>query len=100
MGIIQSLKKLNKTGYKKKFFYNFYRETQNLPLKFQKTNFKKHKTFLPPFLYCTDKFKTKKKRDELVMYLKKNKIGCGINYRSVTDMSVFRKNLVGNYKNL
>ena len=32
------------------------------------------------------------------MYLKKNKIGCGINYRSVTDMSVFRKKFGWNDK--
>ena len=38
-----------------------------------------------------DKNKTKKNRDDFILFLKKNNIGCGINYRSVTDMSVYKK---------
>ena len=45
-----------------------------------------------------DKSKTKKTRDELINYLKKNNIGTGVNYRTVTDMSVYRKNLGWNNK--
>tara|TARA_Y100000768_G_C23987093_1_gene689579 strand:+ start:1153 stop:2319 length:1167 start_codon:yes stop_codon:yes gene_type:complete len=98
MGIIQ-LKKLNKNWLIRKNFYNFYkRKLKNLPLKFQKTNFKNIKHSYHLFYIVIDKLKTKKKRDELVMYLKKNKIGCGINYRSVTDMSVFRKKFGWNDK--
>ena len=40
-----------------------------------------------------NKKKTNKKRDELIRYLKKYKIAAGINYRCVTDMSYYRKNL-------
>ena len=42
-------------------------------------------------LIVINKKKTKKKRDNLVNYLKRNKIGCGINYRCVTNMSIYRK---------
>ena len=98
MGIIQ-LKKLNKNWLIRKYFYNFYKKKlKNLPIKFQKINFKNIKHSYHLFYVVIDKLKTKRKRDELVMYLRKNKIGCGINYRSVTDMSVFRKKFGWNDK--
>ena len=37
--------------------------------------------------------RTKKRRDDLIKFLKKNNIGTGVNYRSVTDMSYYKKNL-------
>ena len=40
-----------------------------------------------------DKKKTKKNRDDLISFLRKNNIGCGVNYRTVTDMSIFKKKL-------
>ena len=98
MGIIQ-LKKINKNWLIRKNFYNFYKKKlKNLPIKFQKINFKNIKHSYHLFYVVIDKLKTKRKRDELVMYLRKNKIGCGINYRSVTDMSVFRKKFGWNDK--
>ena len=45
-------------------------------------------------LLVIDKKKTKKK-NELIRYLNSYGIGIGINYRTVTDMSIFKKNLVG-----
>ena len=40
--------------------------------------------------------RTNKKRDQLVNYLKKNKVIVGINYRCVTDMSYYRRTLKWN----
>lgn len=98
MGIIQ-LKKINKNLLIRKKFHNFYRnQLKDLPVKFQKISFKDMKHSYHLFLMVIDNKKTKKKRDELVMYLRKNKIGCGINYRSVTDMSVFKKKFGWNEK--
>jgi len=45
-----------------------------------------------------DKKKTKKKRDALMYFLHKNNIGTGINYRTVTDMTIFRKKYGWNNK--
>ena len=42
-------------------------------------------------LLVIDKKKTKKKRDKLVRHLNSYGIGIGINYRTVTDMSIFKK---------
>ena len=37
-------------------------------------------------------------RDKLVVYLRKKKIGIGITYRSVTDMTIFKKKFGWNDK--
>ena len=50
------------------------------------------------FVIILDKSKTKKKRDDLVIFLKKNNIGTGINYRAVTDMTIYKKKLGWNDK--
>ena len=63
----------------------------NLPIKTQEFENKNIKHAYHLFLIVIDKNKTKKNRDDLILFLKKNYIGCGINYRSVTDMSIYKK---------
>ena len=46
-----------------------------------------------------DKLKTKKTREELVNHLKKNKIGFGIHYRAINEMSYYKKKFKLNEKN-
>ena len=70
----------------------------NLPIKTQIFTNKNIKHAYHLFLMAIDKRKTKKNRDDLILFLKKHKIGCGVNYRSVTDMSVFRKRFGWNNK--
>ena len=69
------------------------KKLKNLPLLFQNERpyLVKHGYHL--FVIIVDKNKTNKKRDQLVKYLKKYKVAAGINYRCVTDMSFYRKNL-------
>ena len=43
------------------------------------------------FIVALDNNKTKRNRDSLFSYLSLRKIGCGINYKSVTDMTIFKK---------
>ena len=69
------------------------KELKNLLLKFQNINPYPNKFAHHLFVIILDKSKTNKKRDDLVLFLKKNKIGTGINYRTVTDMTVYKKNL-------
>ena len=66
---------------------------QGLPIYFQNINPYPNKFDYHLFLIVIDKRKTNKRRDDLITYLNKNKIGTGVNYRSVTDMSLYRKNL-------
>ena len=91
---IEQLKKIDKNWKIRKNLFAFYKKKlENLPLLFQneKPYFVKHGYHL--FVIIIDKNKTVKKRDQLVKYLKKYKIAAGINYRCVTDMSYYRKNL-------
>lgn len=98
IGIVQ-LKKIEKNWLIRKKLYNQYvNELKNLPILIQ--NIKpypvKHAHHL--FTIRLDKTKTNKKRDALIKYLTKRKIGTGVNYRCVTDMSIYRKNLGWNDK--
>ena len=91
MGIVQ-LNKIQRHWKIRQSLYNLYKKKLvGLPLKFQKINFKNVKHAYHLFLLVIDKKKTKKKRDNLISFLSKNKIGAGINYRTVTDMTVYRK---------
>ncbi len=91
MGIVQ-LNKLEKNWKIRKKLFNIYRKKLvELPIKFQKIDFKNIKHAYHLFLLVIDKDKTEKKRDDLIKFLNKNKIGIGVNYRTVTDMTVFRK---------
>ena len=90
MGIIQ-LKKIERNWLKRKKIFNLYRvELKNLPIYFQKCNLKNIRAY-HLLLIVIDKKRTNKKRDDLISFLRKNKIGVGVNYRTVTDMSVYRK---------
>ena len=93
IGIAQ-LKKINKHWRDRKKLFEIYKnELKNLPIKFQKYEKKnksiKHAYHL--FLIVIDRKKTGKKRDQLLNYLQKNGIGCGIHYRCVTDFKIFKK---------
>jgi len=94
IGIVQ-LKKIERNWkIRRKIFLNYNQLLKGLPIKFQKletdTNNFKH-----AFHLCIIKLENKKNirnlRDQLAIYLKKEKIGVGITYRSVTDMTIFRK---------
>ena len=91
IGIIQ-LKKIEKNWKKrKKIFFNYYKNLKDLPVTFQKLE-TDIKNFKHAFHLCIIKLESKNKlRDQLAIYLKKNKIGVGITYRSVTDMTIFKK---------
>ena len=91
MGLVQ-LGKLEKNLKKRKILFNLYcKQLKNLPLKGQNFDTKKNRHGYHLFITTLDKSKTNKSRDDLFKYLTLNKIGCGINYRSVTDMTAFRK---------
>ncbi len=91
MGIIQ-LKKLEKNWMiRKKLFYLYKKKLENLPIKFQKIEFKNIKHAYHLFLIVVDKNKTNKNRNDLIKFLNLKGVGIGINYRTVTDMSIFRK---------
>ncbi len=91
---IPQLENIEKNLLKRKKLHKLYlRELKNLPLKFQNISPYPNKFAHHLFVIILDKSKTNKKRDDLVLFLKKNKIGTGINYRTVTDMTVYKKNL-------
>ena len=91
MGIAQ-LNKIQKHWKIRQSLFSLYKKKLvGLPLIFQKIDFKNVKHAYHLFLMVIDKKKTEKKRDDLISFLFKNKIGVGINYRTVTDMTVYRK---------
>jgi dTDP-4-amino-4,6-dideoxygalactose transaminase len=91
MGIVQ-LKKLESSWNKRKKIFNLYlKKLSHLPIKTQSFVNKNIKHAYHLFLIVIDKNKTKKNRDDLILFLQKNNIGSGVNYRSVTDMSIYKK---------
>jgi dTDP-4-amino-4,6-dideoxygalactose transaminase len=93
MGIVQ-LKKIEK-GWKlrKRNYRHYIKELKKLPLLFQTINPYPVKHAHHLFTVRINKKETNKKRDDLILFLKKNNIGTGVNYRCVTDMYYYRKNL-------
>ncbi len=88
---IEQLKKINNFWFKrKKIFLKYKRNLINLPIKFQEynENIVKHSFHL--FVFHIDKNKTKKTREELIRHLIKNKIGFGIHYTSMTEMTFYK----------
>tara|TARA_B100000674_G_C37922054_1_gene953750 strand:- start:242 stop:1411 length:1170 start_codon:yes stop_codon:yes gene_type:complete len=91
MGVVQ-LRKIEKSWKKRKKIFEIYKKKLfKLPIKTQVFTSKNIKHAYHLFLLVIDKNKTKKNRDDLILFLKKCNIGCGVNYRSVTDMSIFKK---------
>ena len=91
MGVVQ-LGKIEKSWKKRKKIFEIYKKKLlKLPIKTQVFTNKNIRHAYHLFLLVIDKNKTKKNRDDLILFLKKCKIGCGVNYRSVTDMSIFKK---------
>ena len=96
---IPQLEHIEKNLLKRKNLHNLYKKKlKGLPIKFQKINPYPNKFAHHLFVIILDKSKTNKKRDDLVLFLKKNKVGTGINYRAVTDMTIYKKNLGWNNK--
>ena len=93
IGIVQ-LNKIEKGWIQRKKNYKFYTKRLNhLPILFQNTNPYPVKHAHHLFTIRLDKKKTSKKRDDLIIFLKKNNIGTGVNYRCVTDMKYYRNSL-------
>ena len=91
MGIVQ-LKKIEKNWkLRKKIFDTYARKLKHLPVFLQKIDSYPVKHAYHLFVLIIDKSKTKKTRNELINFLKKKKIHTGVNYRSVTDMSLYKK---------
>lgn len=89
---IEQLKKID--GYwnkRKNIFLNYKKNLVNLPIKFQEfnQNIVKHAYHL--FVMHIDNSKTNKTREQLIEYLKKNQIGFGIHYTSMTEMKYYKK---------
>jgi len=94
IGLVQ-LKKIEKNLKIRKKIYNIYRKNlYGLPIKFQKFT-TDTKNFRHAYHLCIVELLNEKKdkylRDKLIIYLQKKRIGVGITYRSVTDMSIFRR---------
>jgi dTDP-4-amino-4,6-dideoxygalactose transaminase len=97
MGLVQ-LRKINKYWKKRKSIHdNYTKKLKHLPLLFQKINPYPVKYAYHLFVIRIDNTKTNKKRDSLIKFLAKNNIGSGVNYRSVTDMTYYKKYLGWNH---
>ena len=98
MGIIQ-LKKIENHWKSRKRIYEYYRKNlDSLPILFQKIDNYDVKHAYHLFTLIIDKKRTNKQRDKLIRFLKKNKINVGVNYRSVTEMTIYKKNYKWNNK--
>ena len=95
MGVCQ-LSKINSMWRKRKKLYNNYVEAfKELPVFFQKQITYDFKHAYHLFVMVFDKNKTKKNRNNLIEFLRKKKIGSSVHYRSVTEMSNYKKLLNG-----
>ena len=82
---------------RKKLYENYSKKLKNLPLIFQQNPEYNFKHGFHLFLIVIDKKKTKKNRDNLINFLKQKNIGTAVHYRSVTEMSNYKK--LFNWKN-
>lgn len=97
MGVCQ-LSKINSMWKKRKKLYNNYLEAfKELPVFFQKSTKYNFKHAYHLFVMVIDKNKTKKNRNNLIEFLQTKRIGSSVHYRSVTEMSNYKKLL--NWKN-
>ena len=91
MGVCQ-LKKVNVMWKKRNKLYKKYlKEFVDLPVFFQNALDYKFKHALHLFVIIIDKTKTNKSRDSLINFLQKKKIGSAVHYKSVTEMSNYKK---------
>ena len=91
IGIVQ-LKKINNMLKEREKIVNFYRKNLiDLPIYFQEEGGYNFKNAHHLFTVILDNKKTKKKRDFLLRYLHDNGIGAGVNYRSITSMTYYKK---------
>jgi len=91
MGVCQ-LKKIDTMWKKRRMLYEKYlRELSDLPVFFQNALEYKFKHAFHLFVIIIDKTKTTKSRDSLINFLQKKKIGSAVHYRSVTEMSHYKK---------
>ena len=98
IGLVQ-LKKIEKNWKIRKKFYEFYaKQLEHLPVHLQKIDSYPVKHAYHLFVMVIDKDKTKKNRDDLINFLKKKKINTGVNYRSVTEMTLYKKSFGWNNK--
>jgi dTDP-4-amino-4,6-dideoxygalactose transaminase len=98
MGLVQ-LKKLDKNWKLRKKIYEYYSgKLKHLPVLLQKIDSYPVKHAYHLFTLVINNKKTKKKRDNLITFLKKQKINTGVNYRSVTEMTLYKKTLGWNDK--
>ena len=91
---IEQLKKITSFWNKRrKIFTKYRKEFFDLPIKFQNFDEKKIKHAYHLFVFHIDRTKTKKTREQLIKHLIKSKIGFGIHYTSITDMTYYKKEL-------
>ena len=87
MGIVQ-LKKINYMWEKRKQIYDFYKnELKHLPLQFQKNDNYKIKHGYHLFIMI---IKSKIKRENLLNYLNKKRIGATVHYNDLTQFSAYK----------
>jgi dTDP-4-amino-4,6-dideoxygalactose transaminase len=91
MGVCQ-LKKIDAMWKKRNKLYKKYlKELRGLPIFVQNASDYKFKHALHLFVIIIDKTKTNKSRDSLINFLFKKKIGSAVHYRSVTEMTNYKK---------
>jgi dTDP-4-amino-4,6-dideoxygalactose transaminase len=91
MGICQ-LNKINKMWKKRKKLYeNYFRKLKNLPVYLQRNPDYSFKHGFHLFVMVLDKKRTNKTRDGLIEFLRQKKIGSAVHYRSITEMSNYKK---------
>ena len=97
MGVCQ-LNKIDAMWKKRNKLYKKYlKEFRGLPIFVQNASDYKFKHALHLFVIIINKTKTKKSRDSLISFLLKKKIGSAVHYRSVTEMTNYKK--LFNWKN-
>ncbi len=89
---ISQLLSVQKFWLKRKKIYEKYKKNlSNLPIIFQEFDKNKIKHAYHLFLFHLDKKRTDVTREELIKYLRNNKIGFGIHYRSINSMTFYKK---------
>ena len=89
---ISQLKSIQNFWLKRKKIYEKYKKKlSKLPIILQQFDNKKVLHSYHLFLFHIDRKKTHLRRDQLINYLNKHKIGFGIHYRSINSMTYYKK---------